>query len=60
MILHILTFLAILFCVGGVNLLLSDHSGPQIRREALSFLGVVVGGIAAFTAAIVVISAYFQ
>lgn len=60
MMVQILTFLAITACAGAVNLIISGPFERPLRQEILSFLGVVVGGIAAFTALIVVISVLFQ
>ncbi|MGE3163729.1 MAG: hypothetical protein AB7O52_02385 [Planctomycetota bacterium] len=60
MILHIGSFVLITLCLGIVNLLISEPLPRPFLREALSFGAVVVGGIAAFTALVVVISIVFQ
>ncbi len=60
MITQILLFLAISVVVGQVNLIISEPLDRSAIRELISYLVVVVGGIAAFTAVIVVVSALFQ
>ena len=60
MIVHILLFVAITVIVGLVNLVLSHPLEHPPHKEFLSYLGVVVGGIAAFTCLIVATSALFQ
>ncbi len=60
MIKEILLFLLITLVVGLVNLNISEPLERSPRREFLSYVAVVVGGIAGFTAVIVVISILFQ
>ncbi|MEM7168046.1 MAG: hypothetical protein AAF581_21520 [Planctomycetota bacterium] len=60
MISQIICFIIITLCAGAVNLLISEPFQRTLREEIISFLGVVVGGIATFTALVVVISVLFQ
>ncbi len=60
MIAQIALFLAITLVIGLVNLIISEPFERSPLRELTSYLGVVVGGIALFTALIVVISIVFQ
>ena len=59
-IVHILLFILITFVVGHVNLIISEPLERSPGREMISYLGVVAGGIAFFTAVIVVLSVLFQ
>ncbi|MEM7262148.1 MAG: hypothetical protein AAF488_09170 [Planctomycetota bacterium] len=60
MILQIFLFVLICSVVGAVNLLISGPLERSFLREFLSFAWVVMGGIAAFTGAIVILSMLFQ
>lgn len=60
MIQQMLLFVLISLVVGLVNLTLGQPTQRSAARELLGYALVVIGGIAAFTAAIVVIAALFQ
>jgi len=56
---HLLLFLAVTLGVGAVNLSLSEPLERGFGREFVNYALVVGGGIAAFTAAIVALTALF-
>ena len=60
MITQIVLFLVVTLVVGLVNLIIAEPLERSPVREMISYSGVVVGGIALFTAAVVVISMLFQ
>ena len=60
MFMQILLFVTIIVIVGKVNLIISEPFERSTAREFLSYFAVVGGGIAVFTAIIVVVSMFFQ
>jgi hypothetical protein len=56
---HLLLFLAVTLGVGAVNLTLSEPLERGFAREFANYAVVVGGGIAAFTAVIMGLSALF-
>ncbi len=60
MLMQILLFVTIIVIVGKVNLLISQPLERSPLREFISYFAVVGGGIAVFTAIIVVVSMLFQ
>ena len=60
MIPEISLFVTITSLVGLVNVILAQPLEKSPGREFVSYLGVVVGGIATFTAIIVLVSIWFQ
>ena len=60
MIAEIVLFLVVTAAVGLVNLILSLPLERSPKRELASYVGVVMGGIAAFTLGIVAVSYFFQ
>lgn len=57
---QVLLFVTIIVIVGKVNLIISEPLERSPGREFLSYFAVVGGGIAVFTAIIVVVSLLFQ
>ncbi|MCI0650913.1 MAG: hypothetical protein L0Z55_03400 [Planctomycetes bacterium] len=57
---QVLLFVAVTVTVGLVSLAVSGESKRSLVREFVSYLAIVVGGIALFTGGIVALSAAFQ
>jgi hypothetical protein len=59
MIAHVLLFIIVTLGVGAVNLALSEPLDRPFSREFANYAVVVGGGIALFTAVVMILSALF-